>query len=382
MNRPKKICFVTGTRADYGIQSRLMQRLAQTPGVDLQIIATNMHLSDAYGHTIDEIVADGLTVNYQVKMDLRDTSPRGTLHALAECQAGMADAIETLKPDMMVVLGDRYEMLAAATAALIYRIPLAHLYGGETTEGAYDDAIRHAITQMASLHFTSTGQYRDRIIAMGKPADTVYHVGALGVDNITATPLLSLNELEESIGAKLGEGFILATYHPATMAGGNEKADTEAMLRALTPLLAERRVLFTLPNSDTGSSAVAKAIKDWAEEHNDRVVAVASLGRVRYFSALSHCAAVVGNSSSALIEAPSFAKPTLDIGPRQKGRAAGPTVAHCDISTEAIADGLATVLSPDFIPAAIATGIPLNPYAKPDTLDTIIQHIIDFSNRL
>ena len=378
----RKICFVTGTRADYGIQSRLMQRLAVTPGIDLSVIATNMHLSAAHGLTYREIEADGIYIAERIPMDLSDDSPAGTVRALGECQIGMAGALERLRPDMMVVLGDRYEMLAAAAAALIFRIPVSHLYGGETTEGAYDDAIRHAITQMSALHFTSTEQYRQRIIEMGMPEDRVHWVGALGVDNIAATPRLSLGELEESIGKSLGEGFILATFHPVTTEQGQEREQTGALLDALTPLLDKRRVLFTLPNSDTGGSIVAKMITDWTEQHEDRAVAVSSLGRKKYFSALAHCGAVVGNSSSALIEAPSFGKPTLNIGNRQKGRAAGPTVVHSATDTAAIAAGLETVLSPAFMAGVKASGQPLNPYAKEGTLDSIASHIITYLKEL
>lgn len=378
----KKICFVTGTRADYGIQSRLMQRMAATPGVELSVIATNMHLSPAHGLTYREIEADGLEISERIAMDLTDDSPAGMVRALGECQTGMAGALERLRPDLIVLLGDRYEMLAAAAAALIFRIPVAHLYGGETTEGAYDDAIRHAITQMSTLHFTSTEQYRRRIIAMGMPEERVHWVGALGVDNIAGTPVMNLEELEESIGHPLGEGFILATFHPVTTEQGHEREQTEALLEALTPQLARRRVLFTLPNSDTGGSIVTKMIVDWTASHADRAVAVSSLGRKRYFSALRHCAAVVGNSSSALIEAPSFAKPTLNIGNRQKGRAAGPTVWHTDTDTASIAAGLERVLAPDLMAEATASGEPLNPYAKEGTLDSIASHLIAYLNSL
>lgn len=378
----KHICFVTGTRADYGIQSRLMQRMATTPGVKLSVVATNMHLSPAHGLTYREIEADGITISENIPLDLTDDSPAGTVRALGECQIGMAGALDRLRPDLIVLLGDRYEMLAAAAAALIFRIPVAHLYGGETTEGAYDNAIRHAITQMSTLHFTSTEQYRRRIIDMGMPAERVHWVGSLGVDNIMATPVLTLDELEESIGHPLGEGFILATYHPVTTQQGQEREQTEALLKALTPHLARHRVLFTLPNSDTGGNVVRDIITEWTEHHADRAVAVDSLGRKRYFSALTHCAAVVGNSSSALIEAPSFGKPTLNIGDRQRGRAAGPTVCHVNADTDSIAIGLDNVLSSDFMTRAITCGEALNPYAKEGTLDNIASQLISYLNTL
>lgn len=373
-HRTRKICFVTGTRADYGIQSRLMQSLAAMPEIELQIIATNMHLSPAHGMTVNEIEADGLRVDRRVEMlEDGDDSPAGTMRALGRACAGIGEAVEQLRPDMLVVLGDRYEMLAAASAALIFNIPLAHLYGGETTEGAYDDNIRHAITQMATIHLTSTEQYRRKVISMGRPEHSVHCVGALGVDNITHTPTMSLAELEESIGHELGEGFLLVTFHPVTTQPGMEEQQTQALLDALSRHLDDRRVLITLPNSDTGGNRIARMLTRWADEHSRRAVAVTSLGRRRYFSALTHCAAVVGNSSSGLIEAPSFLRPTLDIGDRQRGRAAGPTVLHCADDSASIAEGIARILDPTFMAAARNSGQPLNPYSRPDTLETILR---------
>lgn len=360
----RKICFITGTRADYGILSGLMQRLRDTAGVQLQVIATGTHLSPEHGMTVDEILADGLRVDARVPMPGADGEPRRTVEAMGVELMGMAKALERLAPDLIVILGDRYEMLAAASAALIFGIPVAHLYGGETTEGAYDDCIRHAITKLSRLHFTSTERYRDRVIAMGEDPATVEWVGALGADNIAHFKPWTLEELEQSLGAELGKGFLLVTFHPVTCEPGEEERQTDALLQALEGELDSRHVLFTMPNADTGGARVTALIRAWADRHPGRVVAVASLGRQRYYSALAHCAAVVGNSSSGLVEAPSFGVPTLDIGNRQKGRVAGPTVTHCPADAASISEALRRILS---LPAPKA----INPYYRPGTLDRI-----------
>ncbi len=376
--KPLRICFITGTRADYGIQSRLMQTLNARPDVELQIIATNMHLSPAHGMTVNEIEQDGLTVSGRVECLLGSDSPTATVKSAGLAAIGIADALERLKPDKVVVLGDRYEMLAASMAAHIFRIPITHLYGGETTLGAYDDAIRYAITQLSSIHLTSTEQYRRRVIEMGKDASSVHCVGALGVDNIHNSPTLQLAELEKSIGHKLGEGFLLVTFHPATAVPGDEQRQIGELLEALENFVDERNILITLPNSDTGAETIREQIVGWSERHKDKCVAVASLGRVRYYTALRYCGAVVGNSSSGLIEAPSFRKPTVDIGDRQAGRAAGPTVIHSSACRATITDAIRKALDPQFISELeLGSGnSSLNPYEQPRTLEKIIDILV------
>ncbi|MDE6772036.1 MAG: UDP-N-acetylglucosamine 2-epimerase (hydrolyzing), partial [Muribaculaceae bacterium] len=294
----RKICFITGTRADYGIMAPLMRAVKESGMADLSVIATNMHLSPDYGMTVDEITADGFSIDARVESLLAADSPSATVKSMGLTQIGLADAFARINPDLVVILGDRYEMLAAASAALIFRIPVAHLYGGETTEGAYDDSIRHAITKLSWLHFTSTEFYAKRIIQMGEDPARVKWVGALGVENIRNEDFLSLEELEESIGFRLGEKFLVATFHPATGSPGEERQQTMALLDALEDALGNGfRILFTMPNSDTGGKTVAALIKTWAASHPGDVAAVESLGRRRYFSALRHASAVVGNSS-------------------------------------------------------------------------------------
>ena len=379
-SRMKKICFVTGTRADYGIMSPLMQAISRRDDIELQIIATNMHLAPQFGMTVNEIIADGLNVSWRIDSLLSGDSPAATVKTMGLTQIGMADALSHLTPDLIVILGDRYEMLAAASAALIYRIPVAHLYGGETTEGAYDDAIRHAITQLSTYHFTSTEQYARRVISMGAKPENVHWIGSLGVDNITHEDFLPLHDLEESIGHELGKRFIVATFHPVTTTPGEEVSQTKALLQALDRKISEGwKVLFTMPNSDTGGNLVAATIREWAAEHPEAVAVSASLGRRRYYSALKHAAAVVGNSSSGLIEAPSFGIPTLDIGDRQKGRARGRSVMNVAPDPEAISAALDTLLSAEFREVAESSE---NPYAKPDTLNTLLHYLLEITEAL
>lgn len=375
MNRRRKICVVTGTRAEYGIMSLLMKALHDDPSVDLQIVVTNMHLSPEFGLTYKEIEADGFRIDRKVEMLLSSDTHTGTVKSMGLASIGFADAYEELKPDLIMILGDRYEMLAAASAALIFGIPVAHLYGGEITEGAYDDAIRHAITKLSYLHFTSTEEYRRRVIQMGESPGRVHWIGSLGADNIAKETLLSLHELEESIGHELGEGFILATYHPVTKEPGQAEVQIKALLDALEEHLTERNVLFTLPNSDTDGRLIARMIETWASVHKENVAVIASLGRRRYHSALACCVAVVGNSSSGLAEVPTFRKPTLNIGNRQKGRAQGNTVVNCVADRDSISEGLAKILSPEFIREVAMHGT--NPYSKEDTLHEIHKILVE-----
>ncbi len=372
--KQRKICVVTGTRAEYGIMSSLMRRLSDDPRVQLQIIATNMHLSPEFGMTIREIEADGFTVDRKVEMLLSSDSAAGTVKSMGVELIGLADAYEQLQPDLLVILGDRYEMLAAASAATIFGIPVAHLYGGEITEGAYDDSIRHAITKLSYLHFTSTEEYRQNVIQMGEAPERVMWVGALGADNISREQTMTLSELEQSLDFELGDDFLLVTFHPVTKEPGSAEQQSQALLQALYTVVDRHRVLITLPNSDTDGRVIARQIREWVAQNADRAIAVTSLGRRRYYAALQHCAAVVGNSSSGLCEAPSFGKPTLNIGNRQKGRTRGNTVTDCAATLADIEAGLQRVLSAEVRSDARLNGV--NPYAKADTLPAIAEALI------
>ena len=368
----RKICFFTGSRAEYGIMSRLMRMVADSLDCELQIVATNMHLSPDFGLTYKEIEADGFRIDKKVEMLLSSDTCNGTVKSMGLANIGFADALEELRPDLVVILGDRYEMLCAAQACLIYRIPVAHLYGGAITEGAYDDAIRHAITKLSHLHFTSTEEYRRRVIQMGEQPERVFNVGSLGVYNIKNETIMSLQELESSLGVSLGERFLLVTYHPVTMEIDKASVQCDDLLKALSEINNDFKLLFTLPNSDTGGRIIISKVNDYVKRNTDKAFVIKSLGKKRYYSALKYASAVVGNSSSGLVEAPSFHVPTLNIGIRQQGRTRGQSV--CDVSSDykSIKDGLKKVLSPDFIET---TKKSINPYEKEGTLEEIYRII-------
>lgn len=369
----RKICVVTGTRAEYGLLSRLMGMIKDSDLTQLQIIATNMHLSPKYGNTYQEIEKDGFTIGCKIPIidENDEDNAVTTVKSMAKALSGFADAYNTLKPDMVVVLGDRYEILAAATAALIERIPIAHLHGGEVTEGAYDDAIRHSITKMSHLHFTSTDEYRNRVIQLGEQPERVFYVGALGVENIKKLPLLSKEEIEKDIQFKLDENTILVTYHPVTLGNHTAEQDIKEFIRALEERK-DLRVFFTMPNSDTGSQAIVDAINMFVVSNNDRAIAYKSLGIKRYLSVMKYAGAVVGNSSSGLLEVPSFGIPTLNIGDRQKGRMAADSVYNCETDKESVLKGLDTIMSPAFRQKAKETH---NPYDKEGTAQAIFDVI-------
>ena len=366
----RKICFVTGTRAEYGLLSRLMRLVKEDKNLRLQVIATNMHLMPEYGETYKEIEKDGFTIDKKVYMHKPSDDAHGIISSMAEEMQGMNDALSELKPDILVLLGDRYEILVAAQVALIHRVPIAHIHGGEVTEGAFDDAIRHSVTKMASLHFTSCEEYRHRVIQMGEHPSRVFNVGSLGVENIKAVPLMGKEELETSLDFKIEGQTILVTYHPVTL-GSNSAKDIHEFLDALEEFK-DLKVIFTMPNSDTGRDAIALAIENYVQKHQGQAKAFTSLGLKRYLSTLQYVKAVVGNSSSGIIEVPSFGIPTLNIGDRQKGRLASKSVVNSGTSKEEVIVGLKYSLSEEMQKAAKNYE---NPYAKPNTAQLIFQEL-------
>ena len=369
----RKICVVTGTRAEYGLLCRLMRLIQDSPDTQLQVIATNMHLSPKYGNTYLYIEHDGFKIDYKIPI-IDENAPDNavtTIKSMAKALAGFADAYNELKPDLVVVLGDRYEILAAAEAAMIERIPIAHIHGGEVTEGAFDDAIRHSITKMSHLHFTSTEEYRKRVIQLGEQPDRVFYVGAPGVENIKMFPLMTKEEAEESVNFKLDENTILVTYHPVTLGNHTAEKDIKEFIGALEERK-DLRVIFTMPNSDTGSQAIVDAINEFVANNPDRAIAYKSLGIMRYLSVMKYAGAVVGNSSSGLLEVPSFGISTLNIGDRQKGRMAADSVYNCETDKESILKGLDVIMSPAFKKKAAETH---NPYDKENTSEEIFKVI-------
>ncbi len=368
----RRIAIATGTRADWGLLSGIAKALAARPDCEVTVLATNMHLSPRYGNTVDEIIADGFDP-VMVRMSDSTDTPQGAVGAMAECMTGMASALSELKPDLIVILGDRFEMLATATAALMLRIPIVHIAGGEISEGAIDDSIRHAITKMAALHLTATEEYRCRVIAMGEAPERVVNTGAIGVYNIKQEELLPQDELEASIGLELPKGSLLVTYHPATLDDGDVAEHCKALLAALDGFQ-DSHVVITYPNNDSRGRVIIGLIEDYGKRNPGRVAVIPSLGKKRYLSALKYVSAVVGNSSSGIVEVPSMNIPTVDIGMRQRGRLCGKSVIHCGDSKEEIADAIRFALSPDGQKLARESE---NPYYQPDTLGKIVKSIAE-----
>lgn len=369
----RRIAVVTSCRADWGLLHGVVRELQRLSGAEPLIVATNMHLNPAFGHTVDEIEADGFPVAALVEMNTPggDTSPLATASAAARCLDGMARAFADLRPDIVLILGDRYEMLPVATAATILRIPLAHIAGGEISEGAFDDNIRHALTKLSSLHFTATDDYRRRVIQMGEHPSRVFYCGALGVQNLMDLPdEASVAELEQFTGVKIDRDTLLVTFHPATLDTEATPADRCRALLDAIDRFPSSTVVFTYPNNDPGGEDIISLITAYANARPGRCAVIPSLGRRRYLSMLRHIGAVAGNSSSGIVEVPSAGIPTVDIGIRQKGRTASRSVIHCGDSADEIAEAIARALSPEG--RAVAASAP-NPYSLPGTAARIAQ---------
>lgn len=352
----RTVCVLTGTRAEYGLLRRLVLGLRDDPRVQTRVLVTGSHLVPSLGETWKEIEADGVPIDARVDIGLGDDSPVGVARSLAAATSGVAEALERLAPDVLVLLGDRYEVLGAAQAAMLLGIPVAHLHGGESTEGAIDEAIRHAVTKMSHLHFVSTETYRRRVIQLGEQPDHVFTVGAFGLDAIHELELLSREELSQRTGLDLTGEYLLVTYHPVTL----EPGGVDAAVDALTGALAESGlpVLVTKANADPGGRAVNRRIEAWQASRPGRVALVASLGQHAYLSAMVQAAAVVGNSSSGIIEAPAAGVPTVDVGDRQRGRLRGPSVLHAPEERAAIAAAIGDALALRRTGADIAAGSP------------------------
>jgi UDP-hydrolysing UDP-N-acetyl-D-glucosamine 2-epimerase len=343
----RKICVVTGTRAEYGLLYWLMKEIKDDPDLELQLVATGMHLSPEFGLTYRKIEEDGFTINEKVEMLLSSDTPVGIAKSIGLGVIGFADAFDRLRPDIIVLLGDRFETLAAAQTALIAKIPLAHIHGGESTEGLIDEAIRHAVTKMAHLHFVASEPYRNRVIQMGEAPGLVFNFGAPGLDNINKLKLLKKEDFEKSINFKLGKVNFLVTYHPVTLLNDRSESSMAFLLAALGSF-PEAKIIFTMPNADTHGRIIIDMIDRFVEEHRNNIIAFTSMGQIRYLSAIQHVDVVIGNSSSGLIEVPLFKKPTVNIGDRQRGRLKAKSVIDCGENTEAIIAAIEKALSPEF----------------------------------
>lgn len=343
----RKICVVTGTRAEYGLLCRLMQEIQSDGRMELQIIATGAHLSPEFGMTYREIEKAGFVINEKVEMLLSSDTPVGVTKSMGLALVGFADAFARLMPDIVVVLGDRYEILAAAEAAMVANIPIAHIHGGEITAGAIDDSMRHAISKMAQLHFVAAPEYRKRVLQLGENPAHVYEVGAVGIDNIVGMALMPLRELEESLQFPLGDKFFLVTYHPVTIEAARQADALQNLFDALD-LFPDYRILITKSNSDAGGREINRRLDEYTAARKERAACYASLGQLRYLSAMKYASAVVGNSSSGLLEAPVLKKPTVNIGSRQQGRLRSPSVIDCAEGKDAIAEALRKAVSAEF----------------------------------
>lgn len=347
MTAPRRICVVTGSRAEYGLLYWLMKDIAADPALRLQVAVTGMHLSPRFGHTVDVVARDGFTIDAQVPFDLEDARPAAIARATGLALAGFVDAYERLAPEIVVVLGDRFEILAAAEAAALMHLPLAHIHGGELTEGMLDDAIRHAITKMAQLHFPAADAYARRLVQMGEAPERVFMVGAPGLDHLTRTPLLDRPQLEERLGFALSGGpLLLVTYHPTTL--GHDHAWAADQLVQALEQVPDARIILTGVNADPGNRPMRERFERFAAENPGRVLIRESLGQQNYLSTMRLADAVVGNSSSGLIEAPALRVPTINIGSRQDGRLKAASVVDCAENAGAIAAALAGVLNPAF----------------------------------
>lgn len=369
----RKICVVTGTRAEFGLLRWLMQEVQQTPGLELQVLATGMHLSPEFGLTYREIEQAGFVIDARVEMLLSADTATAVTKSMGLGMIGYADAYARLCPDLIVVLGDRFEIFAATAAALIAGIPVAHLHGGETTEGAFDEAMRHSITKMSHLHFVAAEDYRRRVIQLGEQPERVFLVGGLGIDAIQRIALLDRESLEASLDFKLGRRNLLITFHPVTLEGQSSGQQMAELLAALGEL-DDTHLIFTMPNADTGGRELATMVDTFVATHpNAR--AYSSLGQLRYLSCMKFVDAVVGNSSSGLAEAPSMGIATVNIGDRQKGRLSAESVINCPPERQAIHAALQHLHAPEFRQTLASV---VSPYGRAGASERIVQILKDY----
>lgn len=370
----KKVCVITGTRAEYGLLKPLIAKIDADNDMELQLVATGMHLSPEFGLTYKEIEQDGFKIAERNEMLLSSDTPNGITKSIGLGIIGFADIFTRIKPDIVVILGDRYEALAAAVSAMVHRIPIAHIHGGELTLGIIDDPIRHSITKMSILHFTTTVQYRDRVIQLGEEPERVFCVGALGIENIKTQKLLNKTELEQSIRFSLDSPYVMVTFHPVTLENNTPEEQFENLLSALDRFK-KYHMVFTKANADTDGRIINQKIDEYVSENKDRAIAVTSLGMVRYLSALKYCEMVIGNSSSGIIEAPSFHIPTVNIGSRQRGRVRGKSVIDCGFTTEEIINAMQTA---ETMKSNGEFDGGCNPYEGVNTSGTILKKIHEY----
>lgn len=370
----KKVCVITSTRAEYGLLHPLILELQKNKNIDLQIIATGTHLDKRYGYTIDEILNDGLKPNACVEI-IEGDSKSGVLSTMANAIKKIGESLEKLKPDMVVLLGDRYEIFAIASACVILNIPIAHIHGGEITYGAYDDMFRHSITKMSNLHFTSCEEYRSRVIQLGENPKTVFSVGSLGLENIKTLNLLTKRQINKELNIDV-ERTLLATFHPVTLENSTQKEQFTELLEALIDQN-NFFTLFTRANADTNSSELNSVLDEYCTKYPQRLKVVDSLGVLKYLSVMKYCAGVIGNSSSGIIEAPSFKVSTINIGTRQKGRIQAQSILNCEAKKKDILKSLEIISKEEFKKNLKSVK---NPYQGDNTSYNIAETIGNFVN--
>lgn len=370
----RHVAVFTGTRAEYGLLYWLMKDIQASKSLALQVIVSGMHLSPEFGETWREIETDGFTIDAKVEMLLSSDTDVGVVKSMGLGTLGFADALDRLRPGILIVLGDRFEALAIVQAALIMKIPVAHLHGGEITEGAYDDAIRHAITKMAFFHFVATEPYRQRVIQMGESPERVFNVGAVGLDHLLRSPRMTQEELSQSLDFTLGP-LLLVTYHPVTLLEEDPTQSFRALLSALDQF-PEHKVIITYPNADNGGRAIIPLLEEYAQRSPERVKAIPSLGFRRYLSVIALADAVIGNSSSGIIEVPAFRVPTVNIGARQNGRLSSASVINCAPDAQSIEGGIRLALSDIFAETCKQA---VNPYGAGNAARGIVDVLERFS---
>lgn len=366
----RKICVITGTRAEYGLLRWVMQGINDDHGLTLQVIATGMHLSPEFGLTYREIEKDGFKIDRKVEMLTSSDTSVGIAKSMGLGLIGFADVLNELLPDLIIVLGDRFEIFAAVVAALVARIPVAHVHGGEATEGLIDEAIRHSITKMSQVHFVATKEYRKRVIQLGEQPERVFLVGGLGIDNIKRLKLLDRTELEASIDFKLGKKNLLITFHPVTLESATAAEQMAELLAALAELK-DTKLIFTLPNADTDGRELIEMVDKFVSQHSN-ARAFTSLGQLRYLSCVCHVDGVIGNSSSGLLEVPSFKKGTVNIGDRQRGRLQAASVINCEPTRDSISTAIKKIYDVNFTNSLSQVE---NPYGEGGASEKIVNSI-------
>lgn len=366
----RKVCVVTGSRAEYGLLRWVLEGIQKSPKLELQIIATGMHLSPEFGLTYREIESDGFQIDSKVEMLVSSDTPIGLSKSVGLGLISISETLEKLMPDLLLVLGDRFEILSPVVSALFANIPIAHIHGGEITEGAFDDAIRHSITKMSHLHFVSTDESRARVIQLGEKPEHVFTVGGLGVDSIIKTELLNREEFEKSIDFKLNKKNLLVTYHPVTLEHTESIQQLSELLLALE-ILNDTNIIFTTPNADLESRRMLSMINAFVDKHTNAKI-YNSLGQLRYYSCIEHVDGVVGNSSSGLLEVPTFKKGTVNIGNRQKGRPKASSVIDCEPNQKSITDAICELYSEKFQSALVNIS---NPYGDGGASEKIVKII-------